>query len=1035
MASLRIFFDDFLCGVRSLRGEFGLVANWRRFLALCAKHGVTLKPSKTYLGFSSADWLGYNITGLTVQVSGDALEPVRKMKEPHDRKSLRHCLGVFVSSSRMIPRYSIITQPLTQLTGKKEWVWRPEVEGKAFEEIKAEVLANYPIFAPRWDLAFHGMTDASDFGMAGWLFQLVPLSGPGSCDQRHTPSLEVVLKLGMVEYAKLLERFEGYCIHTIRLLSKPFGKDMMARPTFYKEAKAVFWFLDKCRYYLVSSPFEVSIYSDHAPLQWIRHSRRGPVSAWMVEDAKEIRFSVHYWPGPENVISDALSRYPFVIPLGGVFHGSDEMWKAMLDKLDPWCREAKRVWVFAGYATVDMARLVQAWRRPRNVLLKSAPKSRPAEWDVALLAPAAEVAPVVAYRILTGPALPFAMLLPSDLVNHISLGVGRVSDGKVQRAVDAMPKVYFLDSSLVWIFHSCGPDRDYVFNNEEIEVESTASPGHSPPDLLPTHRRLWSEEQAKELETYEKAFGGDAIVQQADGLVMVMRDQETAKVVVPSSRRKALVTKVHVQLAHRGARKVLNVLRAGYIWPSMGSDVTRWLKACLECLLAKANKNLAHGVFRAVEFGQPGEAYGVDFYEVAMSECGKRIIMVIVDLFSRLTLFLPQRDRQTDTIVRQLLGHVVFRRGAFKVMVSDADPALLGLVVQGLVQSLECEHIVTYGWPQGNSVTERNMVLLGENLRILSMAEDTSTRARWPSYCPRWSFAVNTVVNEHTSLPPLLVDQGWMPRQPFETDLLEVPTVNALLARKATGVYGLIAKHQRLFQEVALRRSEAARMEANARLNLKGGPKVSYEVGQYVIAYVVPTRSKAPRDEEEKKRLWKIKHRIAWRGPCMVTKRKSKTYYEVKELKTGALFTRSVALLAPWRGEIPYPIETKREKRTDSLLGQLVVTVDQVGDRVFSLAKVLQEANGYIQFHYYGTTDSDVRTARFSPVFIENKTGLMLLGDLRPEEKANPWVGWVPQEEGYVILRGPKLTKAGRLTAATLRRLRGFTHFIIPSDD
>ena len=63
------------------------------------------------------------------------------------------------------------------------------------------------------------------------------------------------------------------------------------------------------------------------------------------------------------------------------------------------------------------------------------------------------------------------------------------------------------------------------------------------------------------------------------------------------------------------------------------------------------------------------------------------------------------------------------------------------------------------------------------------------------------------------------------------------------------------------------------------------------------------------------------------------------------------------------------------------------------------------------------------------------QSGLMLLGDLRPEEKANLWVGWVPQEEGYVILHGPKLTKAGRLTAATLRRLRGLTHFVIPSDD
>ena len=130
------------------------------------------------------------------------------------------------------------------------------------------------------------------------------------------------------------------------------------------------------------------------------------------------------------------------------------------------------------------------------------------------------------------------------------------------------------------------------------------------------------------------------------------------------------------------------------------------------------------------------------------------------------------------------------------------------------------------------------MVVLGENLRILSMEDDPSVMRRWPRYCPRWSFAVNSVVNEHTSLPPLLVDQGWMPRQPFETDLLDAPTAESLLERKTTGVYGLIAKHQKLFREVALRRSTAARMESNARLNLtpgdlRGGPACHRVRGSY----------------------------------------------------------------------------------------------------------------------------------------------------------------------------------------------------------
>ena len=141
----------------------------------------------------------------------------------------------------------------------------------------------------------------------------------------------------------------------------------------------------------------------------------------------------------------------------------------------------------------------------------------------------------------------------------------------------------------------------------------------------------------------------------------------------------------------------------------MSGDVHQWLKACLQCLLAKANRNLAHGLFRAVEFGQPGEAYGVDFYWVATSEDGMNVIMVVVDLFSRLTLFIPLPNQQAITVHPALLEQVSFRRGAFKVMVSDADPALLSIIMQGLMKALGCEHIVTYGWPQGNAVTERNM--------------------------------------------------------------------------------------------------------------------------------------------------------------------------------------------------------------------------------------------------------------------------------------------------------------------------------------
>ena len=80
---------------------------------------------------------------------------------------------------------------------------------------------------------------------------------------------------------------------------------------------------------------------------------------------------------------------------------------------------------------------------------------------------------MVAFRLLAKPDRPFAMLLPSNLVNFIPLGTGRVADEKIQTLVDDMDKIYFLDSSLVWILHLCGPDRDYVFASEESDFAPT----------------------------------------------------------------------------------------------------------------------------------------------------------------------------------------------------------------------------------------------------------------------------------------------------------------------------------------------------------------------------------------------------------------------------------------------------------------------------------------------------------------------------------------------------------------------------------
>ena len=134
-----------------------------------------------------------------------------------------------------------------------------------------------------------------------------------------------------------------------------------------------------------------------------------------------IGFEYHYFPGPLNVIADALSRFPVVRSEVTGFHGATAVWTALLAKLSPWCRSARDLWIYAGPDTKAVERKIQEWRSPTNAIRVSAPVTFPATWQLAFLAPASEKAPKVAARLIeTG--LPFAVLMPLDLVNWIAVG-------------------------------------------------------------------------------------------------------------------------------------------------------------------------------------------------------------------------------------------------------------------------------------------------------------------------------------------------------------------------------------------------------------------------------------------------------------------------------------------------------------------------------------------------------------------------------------------------------------------------------------
>ena len=101
---------------------------------------------------------------------------------------------------------------------------------------------------------------------------------------------------------------------TIAYYSKAWLPPMAKRLAYYKEADVLITGLTLARPYADASPFPITAWTDHAPLQWIKTAAKGPVTGWRIENLAGMDYIIKYRPGPQNHVPDALSRYPFIGP-------------------------------------------------------------------------------------------------------------------------------------------------------------------------------------------------------------------------------------------------------------------------------------------------------------------------------------------------------------------------------------------------------------------------------------------------------------------------------------------------------------------------------------------------------------------------------------------------------------------------------------------------------------------------------------------------------------------------------------------------
>jgi transposase InsO family protein len=236
--------------------------------------GLTIRPSKCNIGYTSLEFLGHNIQHGKVAPQVDKVKDILDAEPPQTKKQVRSFLGLIGFYRSFIPDFATIAAPLTDLTKKglpNNVTWGPDQQ-RAFNHLKALLLQEPILRMPDFTQTFYLQTDASDLGVGG----------------------------------VLLQEFKGVKC-PIAYFSKKFNQQELKYSVIEKECLAMIWSIQKFEIYLYGREFILE--TDHKALTFIDQAKtkNARIMRWALF-LQNYKFRIVSIKGTDNVVADYLSR-------------------------------------------------------------------------------------------------------------------------------------------------------------------------------------------------------------------------------------------------------------------------------------------------------------------------------------------------------------------------------------------------------------------------------------------------------------------------------------------------------------------------------------------------------------------------------------------------------------------------------------------------------------------------------------------------------------------------------------------------------
>ncbi len=206
----------------------------------------------------------------------------------------------------------------------------------------------------------------------------------------------------------------------------------------------------------------------------------------------------------------------------------------------------------------------------------------------------------------------------------------------------------FLDSDQLWFVGNLPSLQQYSKIYAQILQRSPPLLEHfagSRDPTLPTTITAWKQAQADDPAFLDAIPPASLLL--CEGLTLFKDPDFPSCILVPPSLREALVRQHHADLQHLSHPKVLTSLARHYHWPTMKTDVRKFLQDCELCENERAKRRLAHGMFSGHHTDKPRSRYAMDFQGQGQATTGESEALAIIDSFTKTVsvIALPNRGK------------------------------------------------------------------------------------------------------------------------------------------------------------------------------------------------------------------------------------------------------------------------------------------------------------------------------------------------------------------------------------------------------